>query len=159
MHAKRQWCFPMDLKLILGILDSLCFSNGMHANLYPFTYWYKTLYTCASMGFGCLGWNEMSAPKGHFHTRDWEPVTITFQALSLVEKGGAGPSSFTLRLRDQRSMWKQDGCKVCMDSYMASNGSCFMATWIVLKKHLLEIGLPQNRETMALWTLTTIDFF
>ena len=44
-------------------------------------------------------------------------------------KGGAGPSS--LRLRDQRSMWMQDGCKVSMDSYMASTGSCFMVTWII----------------------------
>jgi hypothetical protein len=33
----------------------------------------------------------------------------------------------------------QDGCKVCMDSYMASNGSCFMVTWIIFKNHLLEV--------------------
>ena len=57
---------------------------------------------------------------------------------------------FTLRLRDQRSMWMQYGCKVYMDSHMASNGSCFMVTWIVFKNHLLEVGLTQNRETMAL---------
>jgi hypothetical protein len=43
---------------------------------------------------------------------------------------------FTLRLRDQRSAWMQDGCRVYMDSYMASNGSCFMVTWIILKNHL-----------------------
>ena len=29
---------------------------------------------------------------------------------------------FTLRLRDQWGKWMQDGCKVYMDSYMASNG-------------------------------------
>ena len=28
------------------------------------------------------------------------------------------------------SMWMQDGCKIYMDSYMASNGSCFVAMWI-----------------------------
>ena len=50
----------------------------------------------------------------------------------------------------------QDGCKVYMDTYMASNGSCFMVTWIILKNHLLEVGLAQNQETMALRTLTTI---
>jgi hypothetical protein len=44
-----------------------------------------------------------------------------------------------------------------MDSYMASNGSCFMVTWTLFKNHLLEVGLPQNRETMALRTLTIID--
>jgi len=35
----------------------------------------------------------------------------------------------------------QDGCKVYMDSYMASNGSCFMVTWTNFKNHLLEVGL------------------
>ena len=51
----------------------------------------------------------------------------------------------------------QDGCKVYMDSYMASNGSCFMVTWTIFKNHLLEVGLTQNRETMALRMLTTVD--
>jgi hypothetical protein len=40
---------------------------------------------------------------------------------------------------------------------MASNGSCFNVTWIVLKNHLLEVGLTQNREAMALQMLTTVD--
>ena len=53
----------------------------------------------------------------------------------------------------------QDGCEVYMDSYMASNGACFMVTWTILKNHLLEVGRTQNRETMALCTLTTIDLF
>jgi len=39
-----------------------------------------------------------------------------------------------------------------MDSYMASNGSCF-------KNHLLEVWPTQNRETIALRTLTTVDLF
>jgi hypothetical protein len=51
----------------------------------------------------------------------------------------------------------QDGCQVYMDSYMTSNGSCFMITWTVFKNHLLEAGLTQNQVTMALRTLTTID--
>ena len=51
----------------------------------------------------------------------------------------------------------QDGCKVYMDSYMASNGSCFVVTWTVFKNYLLEAGLRQNRETMALQKLITID--
>ena len=44
-----------------------------------------------------------------------------------------------------------------MDSYMALNGSRFMVTWIILKNYLLEVGLTQNLETMALQMLTTID--
>ena len=93
------------------------------------------------------------------HTRDWEPVTSTLQALSLVEKMEPVQVRFTLCLRDQRSMWMQDGCKVYMDSYMASNESCFMVTWTIFNNHLLEVSLTQNQETMALWMLTTIDLF
>ena len=55
-------------------------------------------------------------------------------------------------------MWMQDGCKVYMDSYMASTWLYFMVTWIVLKNHLLELDLTQNRETMALQILTIVDF-
>ena len=53
----------------------------------------------------------------------------------------------------------QDGCKVYMDSYMASNGSCFMVTWTDFQNHLLEVGLTQNWKTMALRTLTTVGLF
>jgi hypothetical protein len=95
-----------------------------------------------------------------FHTQDWEPMTIAFQALSSVENTElVHVHYFTLRLRDQRSMWMQDGCKVYMDSYMASNGSCFMVTWIIFRNHLLEVGLTQNHETMALWMFTTVGLF
>jgi hypothetical protein len=53
----------------------------------------------------------------------------------------------------------QDGCKVDVDFYMASNGLCFMVVWIVFRNHLLEIGLTQNRETMTLRTFTTVGLF
>jgi hypothetical protein len=46
-----------------------------------------------------------------------------------------------------------------MDSYMASNGSSFMVTWTIFINYLLEVGLIQDWETMALWTLTTVDLF
>ena len=38
----------------------------------------------------------------------------------------------------------QDGCKVYMDSYMASNGSSFMDTWTIFINHLVEVGLTHN---------------
>ena len=53
----------------------------------------------------------------------------------------------------------QDGCKVYTDSYVASTGACFMVTWTIFKIHLLEAGLTQNRETIALQTVTTIGSF
>jgi hypothetical protein len=49
-----------------------------------------------------------------------------------------------LRLRDQRSMWMQDECKVYMDSYMTSNGPCFMVTWIIFKNHIFESNRPNT---------------
>ena len=87
-------------------------------------------------------------------------MIVTLQAHSLVENAEPVQVRFTLCLRDQQSKWIQDdGCKVYMDSYMASDGSCFMVTWILFKNHLLEVGPTQNQETMALRTLTTVDLF
>ena len=40
----------------------------------------------------------------------------------------------------------QDGCKVYVHSYMATNRSCFMLTWTVYLNRLLEVGLTQNRD-------------
>ena len=34
-----------------------------------------------------------------------------------------------------------------------------MVTWTIFKTHLLEEGLSQNWETMALRTLTSVDLF
>ena len=53
----------------------------------------------------------------------------------------------------------QDGCKVYMDASVATNGSCFMVTWIVIKNDLSKVGLTQNQETMALRMLPTIGSF
>ena len=81
--------------------------------------------------------------RGHFiHETESPWPLITLQALSLVEK--AEPVQvryFTLCLRDQRSVWMQDGCMVYTDSDVASNGSCFMFTWTIFKNHFLEVGL------------------
>ena len=34
-----------------------------------------------------------------------------------------------------------------------------MITWTTFKNHVLEVGLTQNQETMALQTLTIVDLF
>ena len=97
--------------------------------------------------------------QGPLHTWNWEHVTMALQALSLVEKAKLVQVCFTLRLRDQQSVWMQDGCKVYVDFCMASNGSCFTVTWTIFKNHLLEVGLTQNWETVTLDTLTTVGLF
>ena len=76
-------------------------------------------------GRDCMDWPNVTWDLGPLHTREWEPVTSTLQALSLVEKAEPVQVCFTPRLRDQRRMWMHDGCQVHMDSYMASKGSCF----------------------------------
>ena len=84
------------------------------------------------------------------HTRP-RLVTIALQALSLL------PIRFILCSRDQQSKWMHNGCKVYMDSYMASNGSCFMITWTIFKNKPLEVVLTQDWETMALRNHITVD--
>ena len=49
--------------------------------------------------------------------------------------------------------------KVYMDSYMASNGPYFVVTWTIFKNHLLEVGLTQNQEIIALRMLTAVNLF
>ena len=51
---------------------------------------------------------------------------------------------FTLRLRTNGVCECKMDVKVYMDSYMASNESCFMVTWIILRNHLLDVGLTHN---------------
>ena len=50
----------------------------------------------------------------------------------------------------------QDKWKVYKDFYMASNGSCLWSLWLFSKNQLLEVGLPQNWKTMALWKFTIV---
>ena len=119
--------------IIQAISTSHCVIDSMGLNRY-------TLFFSLQEG------SSSHSNLGPLHTRDREPVTGTFQALSLVEKAEPVQVRFMLRLRDQRRMWMQDGCKVYMDSYMAPNGSRFMVTWINFRNHLLEVGLTQNRE-------------
>ena len=84
---------------------------------------------------------------GPLHTQNQEPVTIAIQSLSLVEKVESVQVRFTLHLRDQRSTWMQDGCKVYtwhqMDRVSWSLGP-------FCQNHLLEVGLTQIQKTMAL---------
>jgi hypothetical protein len=99
---------------------------------------------------------------GPLHTQHWGPVTIALQALSLVEKAELVQVHFTLCLTDQRSKWLQVGCKLVKSTWIPAwhqNGSCFMVTWTISKNHLLEVGLTQNQETIALRHLTVIDLF
>jgi hypothetical protein len=56
-------------------------------------------------------------------------MTITLQALSLVEKVNSVQVCFTLRLRDQLSMWMQDGCK-------SLHGFQHGIKWIIFHGHL-----------------------
>ena len=94
--------------------------------------------------------------SGPLHTRDWEPVTITFQALSLAKSRSR--SKFA-----SQYPWGTNGvCECKMDVKSTWISTCHRTdhvSWFVFKNHLLEVGLTQNRETMALEMLTTVDLF
>ena len=81
-------------------------------------------------------------------------MTIALQALSLVEQRGAGPSSLlhtTLEGgTDGVSECNMDVKSTYMDSYVASNGSCFVVTWTVLKNHLLQRRRYSSFNSMGL---------
>ena len=53
----------------------------------------------------------------------------------------------------------QDGCKVYVDSSMASNGSCFMVTWTIYKKPPLGGRSNTKPGHMALQMFITVDLF
>jgi hypothetical protein len=85
-------------------------------------------------------------------------VHSTSSAL-IGEKGGAGQSLLRTSLQgptDGVCECKMDVKSTWIYSDMASNGSCFMVTWIVFKNRHLEVGTIQIQETMALWTLITV---
>ena len=54
----------------------------------------------------------------HFEHPDWWKRQSRSKFASHIARGTNGIY-----------MWMQDGCRVYMDSYMASNRSCFMVTW------------------------------
>ena len=94
---------------------------------------------------------------GPLHAWDWEPVTLCTSSALIGGKGGSR-SKFrvTLRFGNYQSKWMHDRCKksTWMGSYIAF---CFMVAWTIFKIHLLEVGLTQTREIMALQNLTTVD--
>ena len=77
-------------------------------------------------------------------------MAITLPTLSLVKRQSQSKfASHYAGGTDEVSECKMD-VNVYMNSYMASNGSYVMVTWTSFKNHLLEAGVTQNRETMAL---------
>ena len=92
-------------------------------------------------------------------TWDWEPMTFTLQALSLVEKVESVQVRFTLCLRDPmeylNARWMQ-----------SLHGFLHNIEWIIFHGHLDYFwksplgGRPNtNQETMALRTLTPLVYF
>jgi hypothetical protein len=102
--------------------------------------------------------------QGPLHTRESRlRARDQYSSNTLIGgKGGAGPSSHHTTL--EGTMEYICECKIgvkstWIQSYMTSNGSCFMVTWTISKNHLLEVGQTQNRESMALGMFTIVDLF
>ena len=105
-----------------------------------------------------LTWMHKLGPLSHMRLRARDCCT---SSTLIGGKDGAGPSSLlhttlegpTEYVNARWWMWSLHG------SYMASNESCFMTTWIIEKNRLLEVGLTQNWEPTAHWMLATFDLF
>ena len=103
--------------------------------------------------------HKVKCNLGPLHTRDWEPMTSTLQPLSLVEKAELVKfASHYVWGTNGTYKWMHDGCKVYMNPTWHRMDHVSV-TWIYFKNYLLEVGLTQNRNTMALWTLTTVILF
>ena len=88
---------------------------------------------------------QLLRATSHMRLNACDHCTSSTLSLSLVEKVELLQVRFTLRLRDQQSMWMQGGCKVYMDSYLALNGSCFVIAWIIFKNRFLLVGRPNTK--------------
>ena len=63
-------------------------------------------------------------------------------------KGGAGPSSLVHTTLQGPTEYA-----------VASNGSYFIASWLIFKNHFLKLGVTQNWDIIAFRTLTTVHLF
>jgi hypothetical protein len=101
---------------------------------------------------------EVSATS---HTRLRAPDPYTSSTL-IVGKDGAGPSSL---LHTTLEGPTEGVCECKMDVMSAWIPTWYrmdhvsLVTWTIFKNYFLEVGLTQNRETMALQKLTTIYLF
>ena len=81
---------------------------------------------------------HLKAPnKGHFTHTTESPWPLHFRHSHWWERRSQSKFASHYARGTKWSMWMQDGCKAYMDSYMASNGSCFMVTWNIFN---LEVG-------------------
>ena len=76
--------------------------------------------------------------KGHLTHKIESPWPLHFKHSYCWKRQSRSKFASHIYSRNQQSMWMQDGCKAYMDSYMASNGSCFMVTRIIFKNHHVE---------------------
>ena len=105
-------------------------------------------------------WMIFNGPKAHFTNKTKSPWPLHYKHSHWWKRRSQSKfaSHYTWGT-NKAYVYIQDGCKVYMVSYMASNGSCSIVTWIIYDNPLLEVGPTQNRETMAPRALTTIDLF
>ena len=103
-----------------------------------------------TMGKGHLSMvHNGNRPFWPLHTLDWEPMTITLEALSLVEKAKSVQVRFHTTLEGPTEYI----CECEMDVQFARIPTWHQmdhVTQIIIKNNLLEVGLTQNRTTMAL---------
>ena len=122
-------------------------------------WWILRQVLCFACGWSFIS-HDIDMTKGHFTHETESPWPEYFEHSHYWE--WRSQSKFASHYA-WRTTWvckcKMDGCRVYMNSYTASNGSSFMVAWTMFRNHLLEVGLTQNHETMAIWPLITVGLF
>jgi hypothetical protein len=90
------------------------------------------------------------------HTRDREPATIVLQALSHWWKRWSRSKFTSHHARGTNGVSE---IKMTVKSTWHQKDHVSWPLGLCSKHHLLEVGLTQNQETMALRNLTTVDSF
>ena len=97
-------------------------------------------------------------PLGTLYTRDWARDHCNSSPL-VGGKGRAGPSSLHTTLEGPTEYVNAKWMSSVHGFLLYIKWIMFLITWIIFKNHLLDVGLTQSWETMALWMLTIINIY
>ena len=106
-----------------------------------------------------ISYSSTDIPKGHFRHETESPWPLHFKHSHWWKRQSW--SKFASHYA--RGINGVSGCKMDVKSTWIltwyQRDHVFMVTWTIIKNHLLEVGLTQNREITALRMLTTGDLF
>ena len=121
------------------------------------TIWFSIMWLFSALSSSRVSTYSVIEATSHMRRRARNHYT---SSTLIGGKGGASPSSFHTTLRDQHSMWMQDGREVYMiPTWHPMDRVSWSLRLYIFKSHFLEVVLTQNWEIMTLQMLTTVYLF